>query len=152
MACAWLLACGCASAVAGGGADGAVGTRSSGPTAVAEPGAVGASCAEAQPRADGPALPTCAGAGCYLANEVYYTDHAPSCGGLAGCLVYHWDQHGAPEEQALREFCSCRCDDGAGHPDPGCACPSGFACTLVFAAGDQATRGSYCVRRELTGP
>ena len=149
MFAAWPLLGGCASAVDVGD-DG--GVASNGSIRTEAPGTVGASCLAPQAPPGSAATPVCGNGSCFVADEVVYSERAPSCGGALGCMVYHWDQRVAPDEQSLREFCTCRCDDGAGHADEGCACPAGFACTTVFRAGGPELRGAYCIRAGIARP
>jgi hypothetical protein len=84
-------------------------------------------------------------AGCFLGSELYVETRAVECRTRV-CLVNHWDQVSAPQERSERTYCTCRCD-GPGDPATLCDCPDGFRCLPVFAIGETAVQGSYCVRR-----
>jgi hypothetical protein len=106
---------------------------------------VGDPCLPPQPASSTASVLTCSDdAGCFLGSEIYVETRAVECRTRV-CLVNHWDEATAPEQRSARSYCTCRCQ-GAGDPSTLCACPEGFTCQPVFATGEAAVQGSYCVR------
>jgi hypothetical protein len=57
-----------------------------------------------------------------------------------------------PDEPTIAErvFCSCRCDADPPVMGPFCACPAGFACSVLAPPGSAIEiQGSYCIRETL---
>jgi hypothetical protein len=111
----------------------------------------------------------------YEQSQSVLETRSAACGG-GPCLVYHLDGSVADdcvdrtathtclasaascpapkpcataEDLASHASCTCRC----AAPDPDaelCTCAKGFACVPVFAAGDPAIVGSYCVPETVT--